>query len=176
MELAKSKVGEVKLLVIRHDVAEPRDPAAGRAGDALRPLTTAGQKRARQAARALAKQVVRVDVLASSGLRRADETALALSAALGGLEVQRTPALAPGAKPVALARWLRGLEGAATVAVVGHEPGLSTLVTWLVSGLSNPWLELGKGGACLLELDGAIEPGTARLVWLLRPGQLRGLR
>jgi phosphohistidine phosphatase len=166
----------VKLLVLRHDVAESRDPSAGADADALRALSDEGRVRAERAARALAKQIDRVDVIASSGLRRADETAAALSAQLGGPEVQQVPALAPGAKPEALARWLRRLDGVETVAIVGHEPGLSALVTWLVSGLSTPWLELGKGGACLLELDGAIEPGTARLRWLLRPGQLRALR
>jgi phosphohistidine phosphatase len=166
----------VKLLVIRHDVAETRDPSAGFEADALRALSDEGRTRAERAARALAKQVEHVDVIASSGLRRADETAAALSAQLGGPDVQHVSALEPGAKPEAVARWLRRLEGAETVAVVGHEPGLSALVTWLVSGLSTPWLELGKGGACLLELDGAIEPGRARLRWLLRPGQLRALR
>jgi hypothetical protein len=45
-----------------------------------------------------------------------------------------------------------------------------------VPGLSTPLLELGKGGACLLELLDRIAPGQARLVWLLRPGQLRRLR
>jgi hypothetical protein len=53
---------------------------------------------------------------------------------------------------------------------------LSELVTWLVSGLSTPWLELGKGGACLVEIPGRIAPGEARLAWLLRPDQLRRLR
>lgn len=166
----------MKLLVIRHDVAEIGDPTGGAEADALRALSDDGRARARRAARALAKQVEHVDVIASSGLRRADETAAALSLQLGGPDVQRVPALEPGAKPETLARWLRRLEGVETVAVVGHEPGLSALVTWLVSGLSTPWLELGKGGACLLELDAAIEPGTARLLWLLRPGQLRALR
>ncbi len=166
----------MNLLVLRHDVAESRDPSAGPGSDARRPLTDPGRKRARRSARALARQVEKVDVLASSGLRRADETAEALAAELGGIPVERVAALAPGANPQAFAGWLRGLEGAETVAIVGHEPGLSSLVTWLVSGLSSALLELGKGGACLVEIPGRIAPGEARLVWLLRPGQLRRLR
>ena len=166
----------MKLLVLRHDVAEPRDPSAGADADAMRSLSDDGRKRAREASRALAKLVGKVDVIASSGLVRADQTAQALSSALGGPEPERIDALRPGAKPEALARWLRGLDRASTVAVVGHEPDLSELVTWLVSGLSTPWLELGKGGACLLELEDGVGPGLARLSWLLRPRQLRGLR
>ncbi len=166
----------MKLLVLRHDVAQPRDPGAGADADVRRSLTEDGRKRAREASRALAKLVGKVDVIASSGLARADETAQALSSALGGPEPERIAALRPGAKPESLARWLRGFEGASTIAVVGHEPGLSELVTWLVSGLSTPWLALGKGGACLLELEDGVGPGLARLAWLLRPRQLRGLR
>jgi phosphohistidine phosphatase len=166
----------MNLLVIRHDVAEPRDATVGADADAQRSLSELGRKRSRRAARALARLVGKVDVLASSGLCRADETALALAAATGGVAVERIAALAPGAKPEALAAWLRGLEGVETVAIVGHEPGLSEFVTWLVSGLSTPWLELGKGGACLIEIPGRIGPGAAKLKYLLRPGQLRRLR
>lgn len=164
------------LLVIRHDEAEPRDPSRGARSDAKRALSEAGRKRARRAATALARLVGGVDVLASSGLRRADETAQLIADALGGLAVETLDALLPGAEPERLAAWLRGLEGKSTVAIVGHEPGLSALVTWLVSGLSRSFLELGKGGACLVELSGRIAPGQGRLVWLLRPGQLRRLR
>ncbi|MEX2208012.1 MAG: histidine phosphatase family protein [Myxococcota bacterium] len=164
------------LLVIRHDVAEPRDPTGGAHADAQRALSDSGRKRVRRAARALARLVGKVDVLASSGLLRADETANAIAEEFGGLAVERVAALAPGAKPEAVADWLRGLAGSERVAIVGHEPGLSRLVCWLVSGLSNSWLELGKGGACLVEIPGRIAPGEARLAWLLRPGQLRRLR
>ena len=166
----------MELLVIRHDVAEARDSTAGAQADAQRALSDAGRKRARRAAQALARLVGKIDVLASSGLRRADETALVVAQEFGGVSVEHVAALAPGAKPEALAPWLRGLEGAETVAIVGHEPGLSALVTWLVSGLSKNVLELGKGGACLVEVPGRIAPGEARLVWLLRPSQLRRLR
>ncbi len=166
----------MELLVIRHDLAEPREPAGGPREDAERPLSGDGRKRARRAASALTGLVGKLDVLASSGLRRADETAHAIAEEFGGISVERVDALAPGAKREALADWLRGLAGAETVAIVGHEPGLSALVTWLVSGLSKSWLELGKGGACLIELPGRIAPGEARLVWLLRPSQLRRLR
>ena len=166
----------MELLVVRHDVAEPRDATSLAHADAQRALSDVGRKRARRAARALSRLVGRLDVLASSGLRRADETASAIAEEFGGMAVERVTALAPGAKPESLAAWLRGLEVAESVAIVGHEPGLSSFVTWLVSGLSKSCLELGKGGACLVEIPGRIAPGEARLAWLLRPGQLRRLR
>jgi phosphohistidine phosphatase len=166
----------MKLLVLRHDVAEPREAGASRDADAKRALTAAGRRRAEKAARALARWVGEVDLLASSPLRRARQTADALAAELDDVEVTEVDVLAPGVAPADVAAWLAEQRGFEQAAIVGHEPGLSTLVTWLVSGLSTPILELGKGGACLLELPEHVAPGQARLLWLLRPGQLRGLR
>ena len=60
-------------------------------------------------------------------------------------------------------------------AVVGYEPHLSTLITWLISGVEEPRVELKKGGACLLELDGTPGPAAARLVWRNAPRALRQL-
>jgi len=166
----------MKLLVLRHDVAEPREPGSGADTDAKRPLTDEGRKRAARAGRALAQLVGELELLAVSPLRRARETAEALARSFDAVELTETEVLAPGHSPSEVAAWLGEQEGLEQAAVVGHEPGLSELVTWLVSGLSTPWLELGKGGACLLELPDRIAPGQAKLLWLLRPGQLRKLR
>jgi phosphohistidine phosphatase SixA len=137
-------------------------------------LPTRAQARAPRR-RGLSRIVGKIDVLASSGLLRADETAAAVAEEFGVLRVDTVTALAPGAKPGA--RRVAARPGRrADLAVVGHEPGLGALVTWLVSGLSRSFLDLGKGGACLVELSGRIAPGEARLAWLLRPGQLRRLR
>jgi phosphohistidine phosphatase len=166
----------MKLLVLRHDVAEPREPGAGPDTDAKRALTVEGRKRAARAARGLARLVGDLDLLATSPLRRARETAEALAGEVDDVELTETDALAPGHSPTELATWLSQQEGIEQAAIVGHEPELSEFVTWLVSGLSTPWLQLGKGGACLIELPDRIAPGQGRLVWLLRPGQLRRLR
>lgn len=166
----------MKLLVLRHDVAEPREALTSADADAKRALTADGRDRAGKSARALAKLVGEVDVLATSPLRRARETAEYLAAELDDVELTEADVLAPGHSPAQVAEWLGQQEGVEQVAIVGHEPGLSELVTWLVSGLSSPWLEIGKGGACLLELPDRVTPGQGKLLWLLRPGQLRKLR
>jgi len=166
----------MKLLVFRHDVADAREPGAGPDADAKRALTGEGKKRAARAARALAKLVGELDLLATSPLRRARETAEALARELDDVELTETDVLAPGTSPAEVAAWLGAQEGVEQAAIVGHEPGLSQLVTWLVSGLSTPWLDLGKGGACWIELPDRIAPGQGKLLWLLRPGQLRRLR
>lgn len=165
----------MNLVIVRHDIAEERDPGASAQADAKRPLTREGRKRAGRAARGVAALLEKADLVASSPLVRALETARPIADELG-LELQQVDALAPGARPAAVAEWLRTLGKVDTVVVVGHEPNLSELVTWLVSGLSTPWLELGKGGACLVELPTRVAPGQGKLGWLLRPAQLRRLR
>ncbi|HXZ84652.1 MAG TPA: histidine phosphatase family protein [Myxococcota bacterium] len=166
----------MKLLVLRHDLAEPREGGLSPDADAKRALTAKGRKRAERSARGLARLLDGIDVLGSSPLRRARETADELAREFDDVEVTEVDALAPESPPAAVAAWLSELGGAEQVAIVGHEPGLSELVTWLVSGLSTPWLELGKGGACQLELPDRVAPGQARLLWLLEPRQLRRLR
>jgi phosphohistidine phosphatase len=48
-------------------------------------------------------------------------------------------------------------------------------VSWLVAGADDSFLDLKKGGACLLELDGKPGPGSATLRWLMAPKHLRAL-
>ncbi len=62
------------------------------------------------------------------------------------------------------------------MAVVGHEPSLGAIVSWFAAGSERSFLELGKGGACLLDLGGRVDAGEAILLWALRPSQLRALR
>ena len=40
------------------------------------------------------------------------------------------------------------------VAIVGHEPQLGRLVTYLIGGVERSGVELKKGGACLIEFEG----------------------
>ena len=59
--------------------------------------------------------------------------------------------LAPTSDPVRAARWLAAL-GVKAVAVVGHEPSLSRLGGFLLTGRPEPVFELKKAGAAVLEL------------------------
>lgn len=72
----------MKLVLLRHEIAAPREPGAAVETDAKRPLTDEGRKRARRAARGLHRLLGGIDRLASSPLRRARETAEALASSL----------------------------------------------------------------------------------------------
>ncbi len=164
----------MQLLVVRHGIAEDQETWAPR-DDKLRPLTDEGKKKMKEAAKGLRSLVPRLDVLATSPLTRAVQTAALLAKVYDRSDAIPVDALAPGQRPPVVASWLRTQAVQKTVALVGHEPGLGDLTTWLTTGDERSFLELGKGGACLLDLGEHIDAGEAMLVWALRPSQLRAL-
>ena len=167
----------MQLLVVRHAIAE--DPAAyarHHRDDAGRPLTPEGRKKMRQAADGLRSLVPEIDLLATSPLTRVIQTADILAAAYDGLEPVQVPALSPGEPVATLATWLEKERRHQTVAIVGHEPGLSQTVSWLLAGGERSFIEIKKGAVCLLEFANDIGAGTALLHWALTSSQLRELR
>ena len=164
----------MQLLIVRHAIAEERETWAPR-DDSLRPLTADGKKKMKESAKGLRALVPKLDVLATSPLTRAMQTAQILSKVYDRSGPAVAEVLSPGQRPAAIVAWLRTQSAHKTVAVVGHEPGLGSLATWLCAGIERSFLDLGKGGACLVELAERIEAGEAMLAWVLRPSQLRRL-
>lgn len=123
---------------------------------------------------AVLRRVVRhIDVLGSSPLIRAMQTAEIVAKEYGEMDVVRVPALAPGKSPEEFLAWLRGQSSDASIAVVGHEPDLGELATWLLCGQRESRIPIRKGGVCALELPGGADPGAGELHWLLTPELLR---
>jgi phosphohistidine phosphatase len=167
----------MRLLVIRHAIAEER-AAAEKAGrpDAERALTKAGRRKMQGAAEGLRRVEKRVDVLGSSPLVRAQQTAEIVGAAYGKLAVATVDALKPGKSVKGVLGWVQGQPDDATVALVGHEPQLGILIGWLLTGQrQQAFIDFGKGSACLLEFVDGVQAGRAKLLWMLKPGQLRRL-
>lgn len=166
----------MKVLIVRHAKAEDRETFAKTgADDGERPLTGAGREQARKTARALKTLVPRIDVLATSPLVRARETARLLARDYRKLRIHELPALAPGAPAKNVSAWLAEQAADATVALVGHEPDLGVLASLLLTGRNQPILAFKKGGACLIEFENGPARGSATLAWLLTPRQLRAL-
>ncbi|BDG10865.1 SixA phosphatase family protein [Anaeromyxobacter paludicola] len=161
----------MKLVLLRHGIAEDRAPG----GDEARRLTRPGRKKLARGARGLARLLDEVDAWAASPLARAVETARIAADELGGPDdPEELDALRPEAPPGALLPWLRRQPVASTALVAGHAPHLPALAAFLL-GAPGPLFELEKGGACLLELPRAPRAGSARLGWLLTAKQLRKL-
>lgn len=166
----------MKLLVVRHAIAETREEFA-RTGkhDDLRPITPRGRRRMHRATGALRILAPEVGLLAASPLVRAAQTTDVLAEAYPEAVREVAEALAPDHDLPAALQWLRLRTQYPVVAAVGHEPHLSHLVSWLLGGRFTSFVQLKKGAACLLDFAGEPAPGEARLLWLLQPEQLRRL-
>lgn len=164
------------LYLVRHAAAHGRDPERW-PDDARRPLTPEGEEEFRSAARALSRLIPPADVLLSSPYRRAWQTAEILA----GLEAswpdpEATPVLEPTLPPEKAAIELKGYEGAGSVALVGHRPGLHELAAHLLTGnAGGVEISIKKGGVACVRFDGAVEPGAGELRWLLTPKILRSI-
>jgi phosphohistidine phosphatase len=166
----------MELLVIRHAVAGDKDTFAKTGkSDELRPITEDGTRKMVRGAQGLRRIVHHVDYVATSPLVRARQTAQIVADEFGTKVDEKTDVLSPEGKPSQFAQWLDAHRDRDIVAVVGHEPHLSTVVSWLLSGVEDSRIELGKGGACLVTFEGRARKGCARLRWLLTPRQLRDI-
>jgi phosphohistidine phosphatase len=164
----------VKLVIIRHGPAgDPNEWKAAGRDDRLRPLTPKGKKEMRKAAAGLLELVPSFNVLATSPLVRAAQTA-EIVAAEYGCESETLEELAPERDPDEVLPWLQS-HPSLIVGLAGHEPHLSTLVGYLLTGRKASFVELKKGGACQIEMAEPVRAGGGTLQWLLTDRELRRL-
>ncbi len=164
------------LLAVRHGIAENRDAfSREEKDDDLRPLTEVGRKKMARGAQGLRTLVPALDFIVSSPLVRAQQTAEIVAKAYGISVGETTRVLEPDTPLPQFLKWIEAHEDREVIAVVGHEPHLSALVTWLISGVDDSRLVLKKGGACLLEFTGRPHRAGAVLHWLHTPATLRQL-
>lgn len=156
----------MKLLVVRHAIAA--DPVEGQR-DSARPLTSAGKRKFEGVVRGLKRLDVKLDLLLHSPLLRAVETADLMNALVEG--EARVTSLLARAPTKALIEALDEPR----VALVGHEPYVSELVAWLVTGERQlaRGFPFRKGGVAFLE--GEPVPGQMFLASMLTPAQLRAI-
>ena len=148
----------MRICLVRHAIAVERG-TPGYEDDALRPLTARGRERMEAAALGL-RQIYSPQVIVTSPLVRARETAAILLKAYGLTKARTSDALASGNNTQLLAD-LQDVEADA-VMLVGHEPHISATFK--------------KGAAALLVCEGEPRPGRCRVEWLIQPGALRELR
>jgi phosphohistidine phosphatase len=117
----------MELLLIRHAIAFERDRERW-ADDGARPLSPSGTRRSRKAAAGL-KELCKVpDRLLTSPLVRARQTAKILTELAGWPPAEIAPELTPGEGAAAVLSRL-GKDRSKRVAIVGHQPDLSALLT-----------------------------------------------
>ena len=154
----------MNVYLIRHAIAA--DPQPGQA-DADRPLTAEGIERFRRAVRGMEHLGIQLNKIYYSPFRRAVQTTVILGPLQG--QAVETPLLTLPPSPGLLDL----LED--QCALVGHEPDLSALASWLLCGTRDftAQFPFKKGG--VLWLEGLPQPGQMQLRAALPPKVLRAL-
>jgi phosphohistidine phosphatase len=163
------------LYLVRHAVAFDPDETQW-PDDRDRPLTPEGEKRFRRAARGLTEIMPSVDVMLASRFARAWRTAELLEKEASWPKPVACEALEVSREPAEVLQALQDYAASSTIALVGHEPSLHELASYLLTAdTSHARLEFRKGGVARLELPDGLRPGAAYLRWLLPPRVLRAM-
>jgi phosphohistidine phosphatase len=165
--------GPYELYLIRHGIAEERGDAWP--DDSKRPLTAEGTSRLRKSARGLVRLGVAFDVILTSPLVRARQTADVVASVYDPRpHIVTAEALAPGGAFQALLAELEKQARRTRLALVGHEPGIGELAARF-AGSRHP-LEFKKGALCRIDVEALPPAGPGTLRWLLTPRIMRSLR
>jgi len=154
----------VQVLLLRHGIAED-----GHAGlpDAERALTEEGRKKLRQVLQTAAKAGVKPDLILSSPLKRALQTAEIAKRVLKYTgEIVETKVLAPGASVEQVWDEIRVHRDAPSVLLAGHNPQFEHLAGYLLGHLDLK-MEFKKGALLRVDVEsfGAVPRGVLR--WCL---------
>ncbi len=148
----------MQLYFLRHGEA---DWPSWQKSDDERPLTKRGKKEMHEVGAFLARLKVCPDLILTSPLPRAAQTA-EIAAEHLDVKCREEQQLAPGFGPAELEQIINK-HSPESLMIVGHEPDF----TRTISALTGASLKLSKGGVALLDLDLSSRKG--RLVWLFPP-------
>ncbi|MEL6927432.1 MAG: phosphohistidine phosphatase SixA [Cyanobacteria bacterium J06600_6] len=142
----------MEVFLIRHGIAESRGTYQN---DEQRPLTSKGITKTTQVADSLVKRGLKLDLILTSPLVRAAQTAEILQQAGLSNKITTHTFLKPDG---AVAEWLEYLEqnwtnsSEAKIALVGHQPDLGNWVEMLLWGTIKNQLVLKKAGVIGLKM------------------------
>jgi phosphohistidine phosphatase len=148
----------MQLYFLRHGEADWPD---WRKSDDERPLTKRGKKEMHEIAAFLVRLKVCPNVILTSPLPRAAQTA-EIAAEHLDVKCREEQQLAPGFGPAELEQIINK-HSPESLMIVGHEPDF----TRTISALTGASLKLSKGGVALLDVDLSSQKG--RLLWLFPP-------
>ena len=158
--------------LVRHAIAEPRD-AVRWVDDSLRPLSPEGVELFRVAARGLRRLGVEVEAVLASPYVRAWHTAEILGDEAGWPLPEASPALEPSS-PAAACAELLATRRESSLALVGHQPQLSSLAALFAAGERDAArFELKKGGVICVRFPAAPEASVGVVRWSVSPKILR---
>ncbi len=150
----------MELYLLRHAKAE-----RAAASDDARVLTTEGRAAAERVGKFCRTVGIRPELVLTSPLVRAQETARLVAAACGG-EVLTAPFAASGMSPSVALHYLQEYRRFQSLMLVGHEPDLSQLVAALIGLRSSHSLEIHTATLIGLRLS-SFHPGGGTLQFFL---------
>lgn len=152
----------VRIHLLRH--AHAGDAFAWDGDDDLRPLTKKGRGQGERLGAFLDAHGVRPDVIISSPLVRAQQTADIVATTLG-MTVRTDQRLGGGFGKSELWALLDEL-GAREPMLVGHDPDFSSLLAYLIDAAG---VSMKKGALATIDLNSSLSDGDGELRWLLPP-------
>lgn len=158
------------LLVLRHGEA---GRGSALPGDSKRALTTEGKQEIADLSNGLKSLGVKLDVIYTSPLLRAKQTAeiVAKSLKYKG-KIEELDSLKPEGSKLEFYSVLSKLKQDSVVLVVGHEPYLSDMIGEAISP-SGCRINLKKAGLARIKVISTLPKIKGELRWLLTPKQLK---
>ncbi len=154
------------LYLSRHADAEPKKPGMS---DFERELTALGREMTEKMATALKRMGLKIDLVVSSPLVRAVQTAEIFREVMGiQTNVVKLNELIPGSDFQELIKIIFSLKFE-NVLAIGHEPHIGELLSWLI-GLKKP-VEFKKNTVACVEFDSLSVPWGS-LKWLVHPDMI----
>jgi phosphohistidine phosphatase len=145
--------------------------------DEKRPLDKGGIEQCGYIGRLLAALEVHPDLIISSPLKRATQTASLVGNEIGyEQKIQPDPAMRPEAKYEQFREMLRACSKVESIVVVGHNPSISAFLSLLTTnGGSNSAIDMKKGSVARVDysnkksvLNWLITPKIAKLAYEMR--------
>lgn len=169
----------VGIFLMRHGIAADLG-VGGVIRDADRPLTPEGRAKLQVLAEGMRRLDLKFNIIFTSPLLRARQTAEVVADVLElQHKVKVLESLAPGKSLIGAESGKAelfiemGAHSFARALLVGHQPDLSELTSFMLTGNRNLNVEFKKGGLCAIEMTSIPPRGPGLLRWLLQPRQLR---
>jgi phosphohistidine phosphatase len=162
------------LFILRHGKAEKSSDGTA---DAARALTRDGKKEVKKVARWMKRNKIRFEVIATSPLQRARGTAKIVAKGLGQKDrLVVWDELAPGGDPDTVCYHASDYGEHASVLVIGHEPGLSMLISKITGDTSKGSPGIAKAGLAKIRKYSYTKRPSGDLQWLLTPKHMKDKR
>ena len=159
--------------LMRHGIAVPL-AEENSFQDKKRRLTPEGIQRLRRAALGLRVLQVSFDLIASSPLIRARETAEIVAEVLKyKLNVETWEEMEPEGTPESVCSRLHAHFDKESILLVGHQPSIGALASFLLTGSSSRSLSFKKGSIFCLEVNEVPPLSIGNLNWMLSSRMLR---